>query len=330
MEPVWNGMLTCDYERSRPASTLLEWDLYTTSLIAWPRVLLEDPTPYGRLRRPGIVDIDEPVHLRLVAALEKFLSDPDRVRDLADRTALHREQTASALDQAEQALSDRDVKAADEAIGRGTAAFLKVMSAHIVNWLLPEQQWEDLLSQVLSSRARARDCTLALATPNRTGHLLQAHRLLLEAAASIRDGRPLALAAADVSARAGTLYGAGSPAAAAMPLEDPDRAADLLRTLSSSADPESELASLTGSLDRSAAVREAWETAALLAAGGRPGQLAAVRALSTALAWAADSEERRKELRHRYLSLVRRWCTAREHDATRVTTPDLLALGDGR
>ncbi|GAA0906649.1 hypothetical protein [Streptomyces thermoalcalitolerans] len=71
----------------------------------------------------------------------------------------------------------------------------------------------------------------------------------------VLDGRPIALAAADVSAQAGTLYGAGSPAAAAMPLEDPDRAADLLRPLSASTDPESELVSLTGSLDRSAAVR---------------------------------------------------------------------------
>ena len=70
-----------------------------------------------------------------------------------------------------------------------------------------------------------RGCRLALNTPDATGHLLDAHLALLDGAASVRGGADLALAAAAVSALAGTLYGDGSPAATAMPLEDHGRAA---------------------------------------------------------------------------------------------------------
>lgn len=42
MDIAWNGILTCDYERSRPQASPLERELYTRSLITWPAV-------FGRL-----------------------------------------------------------------------------------------------------------------------------------------------------------------------------------------------------------------------------------------------------------------------------------------
>jgi hypothetical protein len=86
MEPVWRGLLTCDYEHTRPHATRLEWDIYTTSLTAWPETLMGEPTPYGRLRRPGIIDIPEPDHHRLLTRWHALLADPGYVTDLARRT----------------------------------------------------------------------------------------------------------------------------------------------------------------------------------------------------------------------------------------------------
>jgi hypothetical protein len=82
MEPVWNGMLTCDYERTRPQATRFEWDLYTQSLIRWPVVLMNDAEPYGRLRRAGIVDIPEAVGHALTGRWYARLRDLDYVAHL--------------------------------------------------------------------------------------------------------------------------------------------------------------------------------------------------------------------------------------------------------
>ncbi|MEU9891080.1 hypothetical protein [Sphaerisporangium sp. NPDC051011] len=98
MEPVWNGLLTCDYERTRPEATPLEWDVYTTSLITWPRVLMDDPRPYGRLRRPGIVDIDQSDHEHLTSLWHARLADPEFVRELIAQTRHDRDTAHDALD----------------------------------------------------------------------------------------------------------------------------------------------------------------------------------------------------------------------------------------
>ncbi|MGH3869121.1 MAG: hypothetical protein ACRDQ4_24005 [Pseudonocardiaceae bacterium] len=326
MEPVWNGLVVLDYEHSRPDATLLEWDLYTTSLIAWPRAWMDEPTPYGRLRRPGIVDIEHGIHDSLIAQLEEYLADPGRARLMVTRAQARQARTDAALSAAEDALADGRPASAAPALVAATAVFLDVMSTHIVNWLLPEQQWEDLLASLFADRAQARSCLLTFSTPD-CSHLLDAHRIVLQAVADVRQGTPIEQAAAMVSARAGTLYGSGSPAATAMPLEDPDRAADLVRSAAEAADPETHLAAITGARTRAAALREAWETAAVLAAAGNADALARVRAIAIVLGWAAESEERRKVLRHRYLSAVRRWCESTGADARRITTTDLFALG---
>jgi hypothetical protein len=326
MHTTWKGIVVQDYELSRPDSTRLEWDLYTTSLITWPKVWMDEPVPYGRLRRPGIVDIDRDVHARLVAQLEEYLADPGRALTVVERAIGDQERTAHAVAEAEEALARKALPESGHALATATSAFLKVMSTHIVNWLLPEQQWEDLLARLFADRTRARTCVLALSTPVH-GHLLDAHRLVLEAAASVRAGRPLEQAAALVTARAGTLYGHGSPAAAAMPLEAPEQAAELVRAVAESHDPEAQFAAIDDARIRAAATREAWESAALLAAAGDRDALARVRAMTTVLGWAAESEERRKETRHRYLAAVRRWCESTGARADRITTTELLSLG---
>ncbi|WP_186785649.1 hypothetical protein [Streptomyces misionensis] len=47
----------------------------------------------------------------------------------------------------------------------------------------------------------------------------------------------------------------------------------------------------------------------------------------TILTWACDSEERRKVLRHSYLSAVRRWCQTQGLDPATLATSDILAAG---
>ncbi len=48
--------------------------------------------------------------------------------------------------------------------------------------------------------------------------------------------------------------------------------------------------------------------AVILAAAGDAPALDAVRAMIITLEWAAESEERRRELRERYLALTTAWC----------------------
>ncbi|MEU2354397.1 hypothetical protein ABZ599_15765 [Streptomyces misionensis] len=327
MDTLWRDLVVQDYEISRPASTLLEFDLYTTSLMSWPATWMNDPTPFGVLRRPGIVDIDRSVHDHLVRRLADHLADPARAQTFVTRAVSHRERTAAALVRAEKALADGSTATAGTALAEATAAFLPVMSTHIVNWLLPEPQWESLLTRLLGGKERARACLLALATPAETGHLLAAHQEVVQAVLSVRGGAELGTAAADLASRIGTLYGEGTPAARAMPYEDPARAAAFVQALAASSDLEAEFRQIAAARARTTALREAWEAAALLAAAGDPDAVARVRAIVTILTWACDSEERRKVLRHSYLSAVRRWCQIQGLDPATLTTSDILAAG---
>ncbi|MFJ1708721.1 hypothetical protein [Kitasatospora sp. NPDC088346] len=324
MEPVWKGLLTCDYEHTRRGSTRLELDLYTTSLTAWPAVFMDDTRPYGRLRRAGIVDIPESDHVALTTRWHHRLADPayatamvasaEQRRQIADATLLTLEERLDSGEAAGAQLADT------------TKAFLGVMSAHIVNWLLPDEAWEAFLAGLLGSGADGRACLLALTTPDSTGHLLDAHLILLNGAAAVRDGGNLAAAAATVSARAGTLYGDGSPAAAAMPLEDHARAADLLTTTART-DTGAQLDAIGQARRRAVELRDAWTLAARLAAAGNPRATARVEALTEACRWAAGSEESRKIQRHRYLAAARRWCEQTTTDPLDLTIADLLGPG---
>ncbi|MFD7577466.1 hypothetical protein [Kitasatospora sp. NPDC059817] len=328
MEPVWNGHLTCDYERTRPGSTALELDLYTTSLTRWPTVLMNDPRPYGQLRRAGIVDIPEPDHRTLTESWHRQLGDPDYAAAMVAAARQRRQHTDTALDSLEHALRVAGGKTGT-CLARATTAFLDVMSTHIVNWLLPEQQWEDLLTDLLGGRHQGRACLLVLNTPDAAGHLLDAHQFLLSNAAAVRDGTDLAAAATAVSARTGTLYGHGSPAAAAMPLEDRTAVAELIVTTART-DTDGQLQAIGDARHRATVLRDAWALAALLAAAGDTAATRQVTALTAVCRWAADSEESRKIQRHRYLAAARRCCERADIDPTAVTTADLLHLGAAR
>jgi pyruvate,water dikinase len=176
MDLVWNNLLTCDYERTRPGAARLELDLYTRSLIAWPHVLLGDPRPYGRLRRPGIVDVPQADHAALTAAWHQRLTDPAYVRSLIRQTTAERKAATCQLDHLEQAISAGDHPLTRAAMPVATAAVLRVMSTHIVNWLLPEDHWERFLADLLGDPGRARACVSALQLPDAPGHILAAAR----------------------------------------------------------------------------------------------------------------------------------------------------------
>ncbi|MEV8100200.1 hypothetical protein [Kitasatospora sp. NPDC085879] len=327
MERVWKGLLTCDYEHTRPGSTALELDLYTTSLTRWPLVFMDDPRPYGRLRRAGIVDIPESDHLALTDGWHHLLADPAYAAAMVTAAEQRHQRADAALLALEHQL-DRGA-AAERQLAAATEAFLGVMSAHIVNWLLPDDQWQELLAGLLGSDADGRACRLALNTPDVTGHLLDAHLVLLDGAAALADGADLATAADSLAARAGTLYGDGSPAAAAMPLEDRARAAHLL-TAAAATDTAGQRNLIDASRRRAVHLRDAWVLAARLAAAGDPAATARVAALACVCRWAAGSEETRKVQRHRFLAAARRWCALRNTDPATVTTADLLAPGAAR
>ncbi|WP_316527574.1 hypothetical protein [Kitasatospora brasiliensis] len=324
MEPVWKGQLTCDYEHTRPGSTLLELDLYTASLLRWPLIFMDDPRPYGRVRRPGIVDIPEPDHLVLTRRWHDLLADPAYASAMVAAAEQRKLLADTALHATEHEL-DRG-GAAELPLARATEAFLGVMSAHIVNWLLPDDQWQQLLAGLLGGAADGRACRLALNTPDATGHLLDAHLVLLDGADTLTGGADLTAAADALAARAGTLYGDGSPAAAAMPLEDRNRAAALL-TATAITDTGSQRAVIDDARRRAVGLRDAWVLAARLAAAGDPVATARVAALTAVCRWAADSEESRKVQRHRYLAAARRWCEYHGADPATVTTADLLTRG---
>lgn len=331
MEPVWNGLLTCDYEHTRPHATLLEWDLYTTSLINWPRTLMDEPTPYGRLRRPGIVDIPEADHARLIAQWHTRIADPQQVALLIAHTDQHKQQTVRALDAAGQALSLSETAAAAQAVAEATSAFLDTNATHIVNWLLPEQQWEDQLTRLFSDPAKAHCCLSALMTPDAPGHLLRAQTQLLTAATHLNTALDTAIETQRVAGAfaetVGPIYGRRAPSVTATAMENPARVTEVLRNTRDNANPGAELETIARARDRAVALRNAWRCAAVLAAVGDEQALHAVRAIIPACQWAAGSEERRKELRHRYLATVRRWCASTGADPAAITTDDLLTLG---
>lgn len=151
---------------------------------------------------------------------------------------------------------------------------------------------------------------------------------VVQAALAVRDGAQLESIAATLASRVGTLYGEGTPAASAMRYEDPAQTAVLVQALAAaSANPEAEFSHIKTARQRATALRDGWEAAALLAAAGDLNAVAGVRAVVTILAWACDSEERRKVLRHSYLSAVRRWCQLQDRDPATLTTLDLLTAG---
>lgn len=251
MAAAWNGMLTCDYEHDRPGASLVELELYTRSLIAWPAVIIQVPEPYGTLRRPGIVDIPEEDHRRLTGLLRDQLASPARARDVVARAGAARAAAAAALDVAE-------ARPSPGALRQAAAAVLPVMSAHVVNWLLPENRWETLMAKMLGSRTAARTCIAALSVPEHDGHLLAS----LKTASAASGGNP-------------------------------------------------------------ATARNTWLAAALLAAAGDAPSLDAVRAMAITLQWAAESEERRRDLRERFLTAVRAWCARAGLDPATVTLSGL-------
>ncbi|MCU7827270.1 hypothetical protein [Kitasatospora sp. DSM 101779] len=326
MDEVWKGLLTCDYEHTRPGSTALELDLYTTSLTRWPLVFMDDPRPYGRLRRAGIVDIPEPDHLALTGRWHHLLADPAYATAMVTAAEQRHRRTDAALLALEHQLDNGE--APERHLAGATEAFLGVMSAHIVNWLLPDDQWQKLLAGLLGSDADGRSCRLALNTPDATGHLLDAHLVLLDGAAALAEGTDLATAAGTLAARAGTLYGDGSPAAAAMPLEDRTRADGLLTAAATDTDGQRDR--IDASRRRAVQLRDAWALASQLAAAGNPTATARVEALTCVCRWAAGSEESRKVHRHRFLAAARRWCQLAAADPVTITTADLLNSGSVR
>ena len=266
MEPVWRQMLTCDYERTRPDASRLELDLYTRSLISWPMVLFGETRPYGHLRRPGIVDITESDHDFITGAWHHRLTDPAYACSLIARTSSDRAAAAGRLDQLDQALSEGKRDRSHTAVTAATEAVIRVMSTHIVNWLLPEDSWEDWLSGLLDDRGAARACLSALMLPAEPGHIL----------ASPSDHDP----------QASTMISASRSSAGRR--------------------------------------RDRWLQTALEAAAGDADACEQVRTIGDLLRWAADSEERRHELRERYLDLARTCAMAAPRPFTLITAGDLL------
>jgi hypothetical protein len=89
-------------------------------------------------------------------------------------------------------------------------------------------------------------------------------------------------------------------------LSVPASAGHLLARLTAAAvgEPGAMSGQLRHACDRTAQFRDSWLTAAILAAAGDAPALDAVRAMAITVQWAADSEERRRELGERYLRLI--------------------------
>jgi pyruvate, water dikinase len=229
-------------------------------------VLFGETRPYGHLRRPGIVDIAESDHNHITQAWHHHLTDPAYVGSLVERTSSERTAAADRLDQLDQALRAGKRDRSQTAVTAATEAVLRVMSTHIVNWLLPEDSWEDWLSGLLGDRGAARACLSALMLPAEPGHIL------------------------------------------ARPDDHDSQASKVISASRSSADHR----------------RTQWLQTALEAAADDAGACEQVTTIGSILQWAADSEERRHELRERYLALARTCATAVPRPFTLITVGDLL------
>ncbi|GII84422.1 hypothetical protein Ssi03_24120 [Sphaerisporangium siamense] len=318
MEIRWRDLVICDYEidlmeGAAGRGALVEYDLYGRGLRVAPRVLLDDPAPLGRVRRPGVVDVPAARYDLFCAAVRDRLLTLDGA--LAARAAF--DDARRALTAGLALLEEHLAGAAPPPPLRDLAAAMDaVMAFHTLNWLLPRERAEDHLSAVLGDRTAGRACLLAQMVPAEPAHLLDVHAWLLECAADA-DAETFAR-------RGGFLQRQGL---AATPWEDPRHASALLERLAREGEDHltAQVSALRDSHRRASARRDDLYAAALLACAGDHAAHETTQAIGVACELAADEEEFRKVAQQRLLRALRLLAQTHHWDAFTLTLDGFAA-----
>lgn len=320
-------MVIVDYEIGLPDHAVAEWELYSQGLLYVPAVLLDDARPWGRQRRPGIVDISEDRYDTMPLRIAERLLDLDAVGVLAERVD---RLLGTAAEQV--AAVDRKILAGRPAsVTSVVDAVCRVMALHVVNWMWPTERFEDIASTVLGDQVLGHRAVLTLTVPSQPAHMLDFHQHVLTAVerTATDPGQARAVAAA-LASEVGFLQRPAMPGLAAQPWEHADTTAGVLAGWAASTEATGcveQGAALRAAHQRAQADRRAILAALLAAASGDPQRWHQVQAIAVACRIAADAEERRKVTQLRFLRLVRTMADRLELPPATSTLAELACAG---
>jgi hypothetical protein len=315
MQIVFGDLVICDYELGASLSPI-ELELYTSGVRAVPEVLLGEPLSLGYLRRPGVLHIPLAEFVRVrdrfterawsasaAAATRRHLDDLVRLVDTL------------AADVESQALADRIDSVAIRAYH---TALVRLMAYHVLNWWLPVDDYERLLTGLLGPD-RGRGVLFRLLTPSRPPHMISFHEEIMAA------DRSAPAVAERLARQIGYLQTWGAQASV---LENPAAMSQHLRGLDAgrAADGLAQLrAARTDALRR----RDEALAEALAATRADPARFDRVEALAIMCQLACDEEEDRRVHQLRGLRNLRAVARLAGADFTRTSFEQLLGVMAG-
>ncbi|MGH3833232.1 MAG: hypothetical protein ACRDRS_22825 [Pseudonocardiaceae bacterium] len=300
METRWRGTVIVDYEIGLPDHAVVEWELYSQGLLRVPAVLLGEPRPWGRQRRPGVVDIPEADYDVVSARIARLTLDLDGVRRLAAQARRLCSAVGGGLASAE--------RQPGAVLGAGLVERVcQVMALHVVNWMWPLEEFERIASVVLGDEDAGHRAVLSLLVPTAPAHMLDFHQHVLAAVEqTVTDPARARVVADRLAGDVGFLQRPAMPGLAPQPWEHTDTVGDALAGWGmDTASVVAQRRALRAARERAQAQRRAFYAALLAASGGDPARWRQVQAIAVACRMAADAEERRKVLQLRFLRLAR-------------------------
>jgi len=301
VETRWRDLVIVDYEIGLPGRAALEWELYSQGMLRVPTVLLDEPHPFGRQRRPGIIDIPEGEYDVVLARIAQLLLDLDGVRCLASRA-----DRLFTMVEEQLAIGDRQA-------GTGFPVGLieqlcQLMALHVINWMWPFEEFKRIASAVLGDEGAGHRAVLSLLVPTAPAHMLSFHQHVLAAVEQVAtDPASIHAVAVRLAGEVGFLQRPAMPSLVPQPWEHADTVVEVM-TGWAATDPArlgEQAKALRTAHQRAQVDRRAAYAALLTASSGDPARWREVQAIATACQLAADAEERRKVLQMRFLRLAR-------------------------
>ncbi|MBX7266893.1 hypothetical protein KIF24_13235 [Micromonospora sp. Llam7] len=292
MESRWRDLVILDYEVDFPAASRLELALYSAGAALFPRVLLGEPAPWGRHRRPGVLEIPAVRYDRLLDDFGARCADPSFVRRLGARLHACLDRLARATRRLEPPAPPRRGR-----IVKAVEALAELMAFHVLNWALPLDDIRRWLARLTGSPHAARGLLMRLLVPTNPAHLADFAALAASAHHDLRAGDWSPRRAAQLATDVGHLQSPGL----ARPFDDPAVLETYLRSLGP--DDAAYLDAMRSARD-DARRRLARDTALLLLTAGDAAAVARTWALTTVCRLAAEEEEQRRRWQGRSLRAI--------------------------
>lgn len=173
MQVRWRDLVIIDYEVDFPAATGYELGLYSSGLQLFPKVVLGIDRVWGRLRRPGLVDIPEALYEEILGEFAaSCLTSSSLYRMSTTMTDLISSLTQACDTLDEDLAADRHPK--PELLESATSRLGHLMAFHVLNWVLPIDEIISRLQLLLGSRKAARETLLSMMVPFTSSHVLDA------------------------------------------------------------------------------------------------------------------------------------------------------------